>query len=80
MQLWSSGALTYDVSTKQNFQMEAALMWSINIFLAYGMVFGWSTYGKLTSSYCMENNKAFTLTKDSITSFFTVTSGFSQRS
>jgi len=79
-QLWSSGALTYDVSTKQNFQIKATLMWSINIFLVYGMVSDWSTYGKLTSSYCMENNKAFTLTKDSITSFFIVTSGFSQRS
>jgi len=61
MQLWSSRALTYDVSTKQNFLMRAALMWTINDFLAYGMVSGWSTYGKLACPYCMENNKVFTL-------------------
>jgi len=37
-QLWSFGALTYDLSRKQNFLMKAALMWTINYFLAYGMV------------------------------------------
>jgi len=39
-QLWSSGALTYDISRKQNFVMRAALMWTINDFPAYGMVSG----------------------------------------
>jgi hypothetical protein len=37
-------------------------MWTINNFPAYGMVSGWSTHGKLAFSYCMENNKTFTLT------------------
>ena len=37
-------------------------MWTINDFLAYGMLSGWSTHGKLACPYCMENNKAFTLT------------------
>ena len=60
--MWSSGALTYDISRKQNFVMRAALMWTINDFLAYGMVSGWSMHGKLACPYCMENNKAFTLT------------------
>ena len=60
-QLWSSGALTYDISRKHNFVMRAALMWTINDFPAYGMVSGWSTHGKLACPYCMENNKAFTL-------------------
>jgi hypothetical protein len=46
-QLWSSGALTYDISRKQNFVMRAALMWTINDFPAYGIVSGWSTHGKL---------------------------------
>jgi hypothetical protein len=45
-------------------------MWTINDFLAYGMVFGWSTHGKITCSYCMENNKAFTLTNRGKASFF----------
>ncbi|KAL9362616.1 hypothetical protein Peur_045401 [Populus x canadensis] len=69
-QLWSSGALTYDISRKQNFVMRAALMWTINDFPAYGMVSGWSTHGKLACPYCMENNKAFTLTNGGKASFF----------
>jgi len=69
-QLWSSGALTYDISRKQNFVMRAALMWTINNFPAYGMVFGWSTHGKLACPYCIKNNKAFTLTNGGKASFF----------
>jgi hypothetical protein len=72
-QLWSSGALTYDISKKHNFVMRAALMWTINDFSAYGMVSGWSTHGKLACPYCMESNKAFTLTNWGKASFFTVT-------
>jgi len=53
--------------------MRAALMWIINDFPAYGMLSGWSTYGKLTCPYCMENNKAFTLANIGKASFFTVT-------
>jgi hypothetical protein len=37
-QLWSSRALTYDVSRKQNFLMKVALMLIINDFPAYEMV------------------------------------------
>jgi hypothetical protein len=62
MQLWSSTALTYDISRKHNLVMRAALIWTINDFLANGMVSGWSTCEKLARPYCMENNKAFTLT------------------
>jgi hypothetical protein len=69
-QLWSFGALTYDISRKHNFVMRAALMWTINDFPTYGMVSGWSTHGKLACSYCMENNKAFTLTNGGKASFF----------
>ena len=45
-------------------------MWTINDFPAYGMVSSCSTHGKLACSYCMENNKAFTLTNKGKTSFF----------
>jgi hypothetical protein len=69
-QLWSSGALTYDVSRKQNFMMKITLMWTINDFPDYGMVSGWSMYEKLVYPYCMENNKAFTLTKQQLNIFF----------
>jgi hypothetical protein len=69
-QLYSSGALNYDISRKQNVVMRVALMWTINDFLAYGMVSCWSTHGKLACPYCMKNNKAFTLTNGGKTSFF----------
>jgi len=68
-QLWSSRALTYDISRKQNFLMRAALIWIINDFPAYGMLSGWSTHGKLACPYCMENNKAFMLTNGGEASF-----------
>jgi hypothetical protein len=50
--------------------MRATLVWTINDFLAYRMVSGWSTHGKLAYPYYMENNKAFTLTNGGKASFF----------
>ena len=75
-QLWSSRALTYDISRKLNFVMRAVLMWTINDFLAYGMFYGWSTHGKLACSYCMEKNKAFTLTNRGKASSFLLSPSF----
>ena len=69
-QLWSSGALIYNVSRKQNFLMKATLIWTINNFSVCGMISSWNTHRKLAYSYCMENNKAFTLTNNGKTSFF----------
>ena len=37
-QLWDVGVQTYDVSRKQNFQMRAALMWTISDFPTYLML------------------------------------------
>ena len=68
----SSKALTYDLSRKQNFVIRATLMWTINDFPAYGMLSSWSMHGKLACPYCMENNKAFTLTNRGKAFFFTV--------
>jgi len=42
--------------------MRAALMRTLNDFSIYEIVSGWSTHEKLACTYCMENNKAFTLT------------------
>ena len=50
--LWQLRVDTYDASTKENFQMKAALMWTINNFLAYSYVSGWSTQGKLACPCC----------------------------
>ena len=41
--LWNDGVQTWDVSSKQNFQMQAALMWTISDFPAYSMLSGWKT-------------------------------------
>ncbi|XP_019230115.1 PREDICTED: uncharacterized protein LOC109211070 [Nicotiana attenuata] len=59
--LWHQGVETYDISTKQNFRLRAALMWTINDFPAYGMLSRWSTAGKLACPTCMEDTKVFTL-------------------
>ena len=45
-------------------------MWTINDFPAYGMLSGQITHGKLACPYCMQNNKAFTLTNEGKASFF----------
>ncbi|XP_060182916.1 uncharacterized protein LOC132612852 [Lycium barbarum] len=60
-QLWAVGVETYDILRKQNFNLRAALMWTINDFPAYRMLFGWMTAGKLACPHCMENTKSFTL-------------------
>ncbi|XP_028102557.1 uncharacterized protein LOC114301795 [Camellia sinensis] len=39
-ELWDVGVQTYDISSKENFQMRAALMWTINDFPAYGDLSG----------------------------------------
>ena len=68
--LWSVGVETYDVYRKENFQLRAALMWTISDFPAYGMLSSWSTHGNLSCPYCMEHNKAFRLKNGGKTTFF----------
>ena len=51
--LCSKWVKTWDISCKQNFNMRATLMWTINDFPAYRMLSGWMTTGKLASPYCM---------------------------
>lgn len=70
LQLWEVGVQTYDISLKQNFQMKAALMWTISDFPAYGMLSGWSTAGRLSCPYCMDKSKAFWLKYSRKQSFF----------
>lgn len=50
--LWDEGIETYDASSRQNFQLRAALLWTINDFPAYGMLSGWSTRGALACPCC----------------------------
>ena len=51
-ELWEVGVETFDVSSKKSFQVHAALLWTINDFLAYGDILGWSTKGALACSPC----------------------------
>ncbi|XP_050222348.1 uncharacterized protein LOC126672441 [Mercurialis annua] len=69
-QLWESGIRTYDIHKRQNFQMKAALMWTINDFPAYSMMSGWSTSGRLACPHFMEDTDAFTLNKNGKQSWF----------
>ncbi|MBJ3415103.1 hypothetical protein JGB96_23515, partial [Salmonella enterica subsp. enterica serovar Derby] len=50
--LWEDGVNTYDAFKKENFQLRAALMWTISDFPAYAMLSGWSTKGKLACPSC----------------------------
>jgi len=43
---------TFDASTKRNFTLHVALLWTINDFPAYGNLSGWSTKGKLACPCC----------------------------
>uniref|UniRef100_A0A0V0GVB4 Putative ovule protein n=1 Tax=Solanum chacoense TaxID=4108 RepID=A0A0V0GVB4_SOLCH len=38
--LWETGVEAFDISKKQNFQLRAALMWTISDFPAYSMLSG----------------------------------------
>ncbi|GLT74863.1 hypothetical protein SLA2020_466290 [Shorea laevis] len=69
-QLWSSGVETFDSFRKQNFTMRAMLMWTITDFPGYGMIYGWSTHGRLSCPYCMEMTRAFYLQSGHKISFF----------
>ncbi|XP_012838845.1 PREDICTED: uncharacterized protein LOC105959319 [Erythranthe guttata] len=69
-ELWEVGVETYDSFNKQNFQMRAALMWTINDFPAYGMLSGWSTHGVSSCPLCMGRSKAFFLKEGKKPSYF----------
>lgn len=56
-----SGVLTYDMSRKQNSTMKETLMWTINDFPAYDILFGWRTHARFAFPHCVEHNKSFRL-------------------
>ena len=68
--LWAEGIPAYDISRKQNFQLRAALMWTISDFPAYSMLSGWSTSGHRACPYCMEDSQAFSLKHGRKTTWF----------
>ncbi|XP_075094131.1 uncharacterized protein LOC142161730 [Nicotiana tabacum] len=68
--LWEEGVEAFDISKKQNFQLRAALMWTINDFPTYSMLSGWSTAGKLACPYCMEEAQSLRLCHGGKTTWF----------
>ncbi|XP_021767981.1 uncharacterized protein LOC110732352 [Chenopodium quinoa] len=69
-QLWEVGANTCDISRKQNFNLRAAILWTVSDFPAYGMLSGWTTSGKKACPYFMEKSKAFWLEHGGKVSWF----------
>ena len=53
--LWTYRVRTYDKCTDKMFTLWAAVMWTVNDFLAYAMVSGWSTRGHMACPVCKED-------------------------
>lgn len=51
-ELWEMDGKTYDYSKKENFQMHAALMWTISDISRYATLSGWSTKGEFACPIC----------------------------
>ena len=51
-ELWEIGVETYDASKGENFQMRATLLWTLNDFPAFFMMFRWSTKGYMAFPTC----------------------------
>ncbi|XP_058111729.1 uncharacterized protein LOC131255051 [Magnolia sinica] len=62
LKLWEVGVDTYDPSSKLNFRMCAALLWTISDFPGYAMLSGWNTKGKLACPNCNKDTESQWLT------------------
>ena len=59
-ELWDVGVQAYDASSKEIFQLNVALIWTINDFPVYANLSGWSTKGGLACPSCaMETDSRF---------------------
>ena len=56
--LWHVGVNTYDAFKAESFNLHAALFWTINDFLAYGNLSGWSTKGQLACPVCNKDTRS----------------------
>ena len=43
--LWTECVDVYDASMKESFRMHVAILWTVNDFLTYSLLFSWSTKG-----------------------------------
>ncbi|KAH7842091.1 hypothetical protein Vadar_001397 [Vaccinium darrowii] len=60
-ELWEVGIETYDISSKENFQMWAATFWIMHDLPAYGDVSGWITKSALACPVCNYSTHSFWL-------------------
>ena len=51
-ELWEVGVNIYDASSKDTFQLHAAIMWTINDFPIYENLSSWCTYGRYACPPC----------------------------
>jgi len=51
-ELWDYGIKTLDASTKQTFNMRAAIMWTVSNFPGLENLSGWNTYTTLACPSC----------------------------
>jgi hypothetical protein len=68
-ELWN-GVEAYDSHMKQKFTLQAAYLWSIQYFRAYGIFARWSVHGILTSLICRSDTDCFHLTASGKISYF----------
>ena len=51
-ELWENRVRTYDFVSRSNFKLHASILWTINNFLTYENLSGWSTKGYLACPIC----------------------------
>jgi hypothetical protein len=51
----------YDCFKKQKFNLRFVYLFSVHVFMAYGIFSGWSVHGRLTCSYCGQDIDCFRL-------------------
>ncbi|XP_060168937.1 uncharacterized protein LOC132599669 [Lycium barbarum] len=68
-ELWEFCIETFDASTRQNFKLHASLLWTINDFLAYENLSGWSKKGKLACPCCNKDTYSIRLANSKIQCF-----------
>jgi len=57
-ELCETGVQTYDALKKKNFQLHAAIIWTINDFPAYANLSGYSTKGKWSCPCCNKHTES----------------------
>src|SRR3954462_6406636 len=62
LELWT-GVDAFDSTTKREFKLRAALLWTLNDFPALAYLYGWSTRGTYACPSCAGSTKSRFLSK-----------------